>query len=466
MTAAAKITRWIVVGALAVATGAMFIISLRGNYLYGYGIGQSDEKRLLFAWANVAADIWKAFGLVAITMLWRSKHRRVALTGSVAWFVCLLTGINSAIGVYVQDRTALTSAQESRHANYQDAERELADIDVRRAPLASLRSTAELDALIATALAKPVIVNERVRGAVARLSANCTAPDVRTVEACADVARLRSERVGAEEDARLHERASALRVEIARLRERGSASPPDPVGEFYSWATRGLLSVRDVGFGFPLFFALMIEIVTAFGTITVVRFAEVSAPSTSTSNFTAWRAATGHVATRPVKGFLTDGVDERVAAWMSARATPSSDGGATSLSALHRDYERGAPPRVCQCQTQPPLPGRLTACATYPSWLGRSGSSGRGTLALPSEPGVRNRENILPTSLPPRGLSRVQAAAYIGVSPTLFDQMVEDRRMPKPVRINARVLWDRIELDDAFAALSHGDTDEWPEPTV
>ena len=35
-------------------------------------------------------------------------------------------------------------------------------------------------------------------------------------------------------------------------------------------------------------------------------------------------------------------------------------------------------------------------------------------------------ENILPTSLPPRGLSRVQSAAYIGVSPTLFDEMVKE----------------------------------------
>jgi hypothetical protein len=65
-----------------------------------------------------------------------------------------------------------------------------------------------------------------------------------------------------------------------------------------------------------------------------------------------------------------------------------------------------------------------------------------------------DRENILPTSLPPRGLSRVQAAAYIGVSPTLFDQMVDDGRMPKPTRINARTVWDRLKLDAAFVALS------------
>jgi predicted DNA-binding transcriptional regulator AlpA len=69
---------------------------------------------------------------------------------------------------------------------------------------------------------------------------------------------------------------------------------------------------------------------------------------------------------------------------------------------------------------------------------------------------VAPRENILPTNLPPRGLSREQAAAYIGVSPSLFDAMVKDERMPQPIRINARVLWDRFELDRAFTTLSDG----------
>lgn len=59
----------------------------------------------------------------------------------------------------------------------------------------------------------------------------------------------------------------------------------------------------------------------------------------------------------------------------------------------------------------------------------------------------------LPPSLPPRGLSRVEVAAYIGVSPSLFDEMVKDGRMPKPKRINSRVVWDRQKLDAAFAAL-------------
>ena len=70
-----------------------------------------------------------------------------------------------------------------------------------------------------------------------------------------------------------------------------------------------------------------------------------------------------------------------------------------------------------------------------------------------SDPFRPARFAALPPSLPPRGLSRVEAAAYIGVSPSLFDEMVKDQRMPCPKRINNRTVWDRKRLDDAFEAL-------------
>ena len=69
----------------------------------------------------------------------------------------------------------------------------------------------------------------------------------------------------------------------------------------------------------------------------------------------------------------------------------------------------------------------------------------------------RQPEDILPHSLAPRGLSREQAAAYVGVSPSLFDAMVKDGRLPQPKRINARVVWDRLKLDAAFDALPGDD---------
>jgi len=68
---------------------------------------------------------------------------------------------------------------------------------------------------------------------------------------------------------------------------------------------------------------------------------------------------------------------------------------------------------------------------------------------------TRPPTRILPVS--PRGLSRSQAAAYVGVSPSLFDAMVKDGRMPQPKRINTRTVWDRARIDEAFEALPGGD---------
>lgn len=77
-----------------------------------------------------------------------------------------------------------------------------------------------------------------------------------------------------------------------------------------------------------------------------------------------------------------------------------------------------------------------------------------------SQAAARTRLDVLPLALPPRGLSRVQAAAYIGVSPTLFDILVDDGRMPQPKRINARKVWDLRKIDAAFDALPQDGPDE------
>lgn len=82
-------------------------------------------------------------------------------------------------------------------------------------------------------------------------------------------------------------------------------------------------------------------------------------------------------------------------------------------------------------------------------------------MGLPARNGTRAAD-ILPLSLPPRGLSREQAAAYYGVSPGLFDVMVADGRAPQPKEINRRLVWDRLQLDSAFSALPdrHGRRDK------
>ena len=58
-----------------------------------------------------------------------------------------------------------------------------------------------------------------------------------------------------------------------------------------------------------------------------------------------------------------------------------------------------------------------------------------------------------PLAYPPRGLSREEAARYVGVGVTKFDEMVSDGRMPRPKRIDGRVIWDRLRIEAAFTDL-------------
>ncbi len=59
---------------------------------------------------------------------------------------------------------------------------------------------------------------------------------------------------------------------------------------------------------------------------------------------------------------------------------------------------------------------------------------------------------------PRRGLSRVEAAIYVGISPCKFDQLIADGRMPGPRRIDGRKVWDLRELDLCFDDLPRDDS--------
>ena len=64
------------------------------------------------------------------------------------------------------------------------------------------------------------------------------------------------------------------------------------------------------------------------------------------------------------------------------------------------------------------------------------------------------RQNALPLSLPPRLIGREAAAAYVSVSPNVFDLMVNEGRMPRAKRVTGRrVAWDVRELDSAVDRL-------------
>jgi hypothetical protein len=95
---------------------------------------------------------------------------------------------------------------------------------------------------------------------------------------------------------------------------------------------------------------------------------------------------------------------------------------------------------------------------------------------LTKQPGTtKKRAN---TTIPPKivaaasrpvpflGLNRTESAAHIGVSPSKFDEMVKDGRMPRPKRIDSRCVWDIRQLTSAFDKLPGGgddDRNEWDE---
>lgn len=56
-------------------------------------------------------------------------------------------------------------------------------------------------------------------------------------------------------------------------------------------------------------------------------------------------------------------------------------------------------------------------------------------------------------SQPRRGLRRIEAATFVGVSPTKFDDWVGRGLMPKPKTIDGVVLWDLERLDSAWDEL-------------
>lgn len=61
-------------------------------------------------------------------------------------------------------------------------------------------------------------------------------------------------------------------------------------------------------------------------------------------------------------------------------------------------------------------------------------------------------------SYPPRGLSRDEAARYVGLGATKFDELVKEGKMPKPKRVGSRIVWDRVALDIAFTDLPDVDS--------
>jgi predicted DNA-binding transcriptional regulator AlpA len=54
---------------------------------------------------------------------------------------------------------------------------------------------------------------------------------------------------------------------------------------------------------------------------------------------------------------------------------------------------------------------------------------------------------------PPRAMRADRAAAYLGMGRSKFLVLVDEGRLPQPVRIDGVTTWDRLDLDAAYDRL-------------
>jgi hypothetical protein len=194
----------------------------------------------------------------------------------------------------------------------------------------------QIEAAIEAVFAKPVVAGERVRGTVGSVSARCARLDPRTAEDCHRVAKLRADLAAAAEASRRIARIFELRTQAQQLRERGASEAADPVAELFAWLSRGLLSVRDVGFGFPVAFALLIELVSAFGPLGIATYAA----ATRTPGAAAMAAAASLAAQQRGRPQIEHQAASSVVDFVADETVPAPETSAIGSDELHAAYER------------------------------------------------------------------------------------------------------------------------------
>jgi hypothetical protein len=325
---------------LATATVAMLALSMLTNATFGYRFGTTAVTAAVFAAANVIADIWKGLGLIIVAGLLRERHCSVAGLLALLWIVALTFGVASSMGVYVQDRTAMVGGREAQQANLRDAERELAGEEEKQRHDGAAGDATQIEAAIEAVFSKPVMVAERVRGTVASVSARCTRVDARTTEDCHRIAELRADLAAAAEKSRRDIRVAHLRRQVRELRERGAGDAADPVAELFAWMSRGLLSVRDVGFGFPVAFSLLIELVSAFGPIGIATYAAATRTAASTDDMASAASPTTLAPLPPEIARIEDHSRGSVVDFVAEKTVPAAETDAIGIDDLHHAYVR------------------------------------------------------------------------------------------------------------------------------
>ena len=250
------------------------------NFLAGHELGRSHQEAYVFAALGVGADGWKALGPVFIVALLRSHRRAIATIAAVVWIACFVVAVSGALGLAAKNRTAMSDARVSTRSSFDAITRDLRALEIRQNQLGAHRTQGEIDAHIATVLARPIVIGEYVRGTVSSLSTACTKTDLRTAVACAEISALREEVAAARAAHELQVRIASLREQAEQLRRDGGTGASDPQSHVIARLSRGILAAQDVGLALMLAMVAMIELVSAFTPVVLTEYGR-SARATS-----------------------------------------------------------------------------------------------------------------------------------------------------------------------------------------
>ena len=269
---------WTAAAVIGVGTLVMVGVSMRMNYVFNAGFAGSEERGQLIGGVSIVADVFKATLLVGAIMLWRAGWKAVSAIAFLFWAASLIFATLSAVGFSGQERSQVVGGREAVTATYNDAKRDLEKSQEQLGTLKTHRSVSELEAAINARLAHPVVAtgSTRVLGTLAAVSNNCVQPDKRTGDDCGAIASLREELGVAVEAARLEKRVLDLQKQVEDARSHGAMVAANPQAEVISWLTRGMVTVDNVAFAWPAFFALIVEGLSGFGPTIVFALVDIA----------------------------------------------------------------------------------------------------------------------------------------------------------------------------------------------
>lgn len=237
-------------------SGALLLMatSINMNWTYWHGQGADPTQALTFASVSVGVDIFKCC-LPLIADRARVERNWLGCGLAIALFVgCMSFSLISAIGYASLSRGLAVGNQEALGLRYRATRDEVARLNTKLVDFGDVRPQPVIEEALATARQDRRWLS----------SAGCTAATAdASLAYCREIGALKVDLAKAEEASRMRARIATLEGELGGLLRTGGHLQADTLASFISKLT-GFAPER-VQFSITLFFAVLVELVAAFG---------------------------------------------------------------------------------------------------------------------------------------------------------------------------------------------------------